>query len=306
MITLVHGSDIHFGKPHLPHVADAFRDAVQAAEPAAVVISGDLTQRAKVQEYRAAAEYLELLDQAAGGAPIVVTPGNHDVPLYRVAERLLRPYQNYQRFIRRELNTVTRIPGMTLVALNSAAPRRAIVNGRIREAQLEFARDAFQAAPEEDVKVLVSHHHLAPAPDYEGDTPLPRAREILEALKAMGVELVLGGHLHRGYIVNSLDVYPGEDRDHGVVVVHSGTTTSARGRARERLKNSFNVVRVASDHLDITHHIFHPEEAAFLPLSRHLFPRRPFLSLAAGIADLDEELVAVPSSQEAAGREGGR
>jgi 3',5'-cyclic AMP phosphodiesterase CpdA len=297
MITLVHGSDVHFGKPHLPHVAETFLEAVQAVEPSAVVVSGDLTQRAKITEYVAAAEYLERLQDSAGGVPVVVTPGNHDVPLYRVVERLLNPYQNYRRFISQELNTVTRIDGMTLVALNSAAPRRAIVNGRLRESQLEFARDAFQASPGDDVKVLVAHHHLAPAPDYEGDNPLPNAREVLEALKAMGVEMVLGGHLHRGYIVNSLDVYPGEDRDHGVVVVHSGTTTSARGRARERLKNSFNVIRVASAHLDITHHIYHPEEGAFLPLSRHLFPRRPFRSLPGEPGTL----AAVPAAAPVAG-----
>lgn len=283
MITLLHASDIHFGKPHLPQVAEAFLESARGLEPDAVVVSGDLTQRAKVAEYQAAAAFLEELGGAAGGVPVVVTPGNHDVPLYRVAERLFDPYRNYKRYIDDELNTITRIPGMTLVALNSAAPRRAIVNGRIRPEQLEFARAAFQASPEGDMRVVVAHHHLAPAPDYEGDNPLPRAKEILETLKGMGVELILGGHLHRGYIVNSLDVYPGEDRDHGVVVVHSGTTTSGRGRARERLKNSFNVVRVAERYLDITHFIFQAEEADFLPLSRHLFPRRPNLSLPDGV-----------------------
>lgn len=287
MITLVHASDIHFGKPHLPQVAEAFLDAVREAVPHAVVLSGDLTQRAKEAEYVAAAEFLETLDAATPPqVPVVVTPGNHDVPLYRVFERLFEPYRNWRRHISPELDTVTRIPGMTLVALNSSAPRRAIVNGRLDTTQLDFARSAFAESPEGDVKVLVAHHHLAPAPDYEGDNPLPRAREILEAVKAMGVEVVLGGHLHRAYITNSLDVYPGEDREHGVVVVHSGTTTSARGRARERLKNSFNVLHVAEDHLDITHHMFQPGDGAFRPLSRHLFPRRPRVALPPGVAEL--------------------
>ncbi|HSG48253.1 MAG TPA: metallophosphoesterase [Longimicrobiales bacterium] len=287
MITLVHASDIHFGKPHLAHVAEAFLESVRAVDPHALVVSGDLTQRAKAHEFQAAAAYLEMLaGTSPEGLPVVVTPGNHDVPVYRVFERLTDPYRNYRRHISDELDTVTRIPGMTLVALNSTAPLRAIVNGRLDDHQLDFARRAFGESPDHDVKVLVAHHHLAPAPDYEGDKPLPRAKEILEALKEMGVELVLGGHLHRGYIVNSLDVYPGEDRDHGVVVVHSGTTTSARGRARERLKNSFNIIHVAGDHLDITHHVFHPEDAVFRPLSRHLFPRRPLLSLPLEVAEL--------------------
>jgi len=302
VITLVHASDIHFGKPHLPRVAEAFLSFVRGVDAHAVVVSGDLTQRAKEAEYRDAAAFLQELEAATPGeVPLVVTPGNHDVPLYRVFERLLDPYRNYRRHIAADLDTVTRIPGMTLVALNSSAPRRAIVNGRLDRDQLEFARRAFAESPDGDVKVLVAHHHLAPAPDYEGDNPLPRARDILETLKAMGVEIVLGGHLHRGYIVNSLDVYPGEDRDHGVVVVHSGTTTSARGRARERLKNSFNVVHVAADHLDITHHIFHPGEGAFRPLSRHLFPRRPLLALPPGVAELRN---GVPEGGGAVGRGG--
>lgn len=311
MITLVHASDVHFGKPHLPQVAEAFLEAVRGMDLHAVVISGDLTQRAKIHEYLEASAFVAALEAGTPAAvPVVVTPGNHDVPLYRVFERLFDPYRNYRRFVSSELDTVTRITGMTLVALNSSAPRRAIVNGRIDPRQLQFARAAFRDSPEGDVKVLVAHHHLAPAPDYEGDTPLPRARDILESLKQMGVELVLGGHLHRGYIVNSLDVYPGEDRDHGVVVVHSGTTTSARGRARERLKNSFNTIHVAPDHLDITHHVFHPGEGVFRPLSRHLFPRRPLLALPADVAELRGSARGVPGSDRTrpsvpAGRGGG-
>lgn len=285
MITLVHASDIHFGKPHLPHVAEAFVEDVHEVQPDVIVVSGDLTQRAKVAEYRAAADFLDRLGrQGSGTAPVVVTLGNHDVPLYRVFERLFDPFRNYRRYISEDLDTVTSVRGMTLVALNSAAPRRAIVNGRIDNRQLEFARAAFAAAPPDDVRVLVAHHHLAPAPDYEGDAPLPRGRRILDAVKGMGVELILGGHLHRAYIGNSLDVYPGEDRDHGVVIVQSGTTTSARGRARERLKNSFNVISVADGYLDVTHRVFHPADGRFRPLSRHLFPRRPHLSLPEAVA----------------------
>jgi 3',5'-cyclic AMP phosphodiesterase CpdA len=298
MPTLVHASDVHFGKPHLPHVAEAFLEAAHAAAPDVIVVSGDLTQRAKPEEFQAAAAWLERLSVGpgrgtSGRVPVVVTPGNHDVPLYRVAERVRDPFMNYRRFISPELNTVTRVPGLTLVALNSAAPRRAIVNGRLDDAQLRFAEEAFAASPGGDLRIVVAHHHLAPAPDYQGDTPLPRARAILERLKGMDVEMVLGGHLHRAYIVNSLDVYPGEDREHGVVVVHSGTTTSARGRARERLRNSFNVIHVEPDHLDIRHHLYHGDEDRFLPLSRHVFPRRPALSL-------PEEATTAPAAPAAA------
>jgi 3',5'-cyclic AMP phosphodiesterase CpdA len=204
----------------------------------------------------------------------VVTPGNHDVPLYRVFERIVAPYRNYREYISRELDTVTRVDGAIVVSLSSAAPHSAITNGRIRKHQIELAQRVFADAKEGDVKIVVAHHHFAPAPDYEGDTLLPRAKQILDAFRGMGVELIFGGHLHRAYIGNSLDVYPGRDRSHGVVIVQSGTTTSRRGRAREQAKNSFNVVRIAEDHLEVTHYMYFEEIDGFAPFSMHAFPRR--------------------------------
>ena len=59
MITLVHASDVHFGKAHLPHVAEAFLRCVHDVDPQVIVVSGDLTQRAKVDEYRAAADFID-------------------------------------------------------------------------------------------------------------------------------------------------------------------------------------------------------------------------------------------------------
>lgn len=270
MLTFVHASDIHFGKPHVPRVADAFLQAAHDAEPDLVVVSGDLTQRAKVHEFEAAAVFLERLPDA----PLVVTPGNHDVPLYRVWERIFAPHRNYRALIRDELDTVTRVPGATVVSLDSTAPHTAIVNGRIRRHQVAFAREAFQDVHHDDLRVVVAHHHFAPAPDYEGDRSMPRAREVLGEFTDMGVELILGGHLHRAYIGNSLDVYAGENRDRGVVIVQSGTTTSRRGRARERAKNSFNVIRVSPDAIEVTHHMYFEDLGHFAPFSIHGFPRR--------------------------------
>jgi len=270
VITIVHASDLHFGAPYRPEAGDAFLEATDAVDPDLVVLSGDLTQRAKVREFRQARAFLERLPDV----PVVVTPGNHDVPLYRFWERLFDPYRNYRKYVREELNTVTRLDGLVVVSLNSAAPRRAIVNGRIRDRQLEFAATAFQESDPAAARILVAHHHLAPAPDYEGDTFLPRAPKILDNLNRMGVEMILGGHLHRAYIGNSLDVYPGQDVEHGIVVVQSGTTTSHRGRARESAKNSFNVIRLMEDHLEISHHMYFEGLGSFAPFSMHAFPRR--------------------------------
>jgi hypothetical protein len=96
-------------------------------------------------------------------------------------------------------------------------------------------------------RIVVAHHHFAPAPDYEGGEVMPKAKRAIDAFADLGVEMVLGGHLHRAYIGNSLDLYPGADREHGIIIVQSGTTTSRRGRAREREKNTLNLIRVGED-----------------------------------------------------------
>lgn len=271
MITILHASDLHFGKPYRPEVGEALLEAAEGVTPDVVVISGDLTQRARAREFKQARAYL---DRLPSPAPVVVTPGNHDVPLYRIVERIFQPYKHYKRYISEELDTVTRVDGAVFVSLNSSAPRRAIVNGRIDDRQMAFAARAFEESDSDDTRILVAHHHLAGAPDYEDDTTMPKARRILDQMNRMGVELVLGGHLHRAYIGNSLDVYPGEDREHGIVIVQSGTSTSHRGRAREEARNSFNVIRIASDHLEITHYMFFDEIHGFAPFSMHAYPRR--------------------------------
>ncbi len=269
MITILHASDLHFGRHHDAPAAQALLASTRSLAPDVVVLTGDFTQRAKVREYREASAFVGQLPDV----PTVVTPGNHDVPLYRVWERFFQPYRNYRRWISSALDSVTAVDGGVFVSLNSSAPRRAIVNGRIRERQLRLAAAAFREAGVDDAKIVVLHHHLSPAPDYERDRPLPGARGILEALERMGVELVLAGHLHRAYIGNSLDTHPGEDREHGIVIVQSGTTTSARGRAREKAKCSFNLVRVTGEFLEISHFMYFDELTGFAPFSMHVFPR---------------------------------
>ncbi|MDE2773210.1 MAG: metallophosphoesterase family protein [Gemmatimonadota bacterium] len=270
MLTLLHASDLHFGKPYNATAGEAFQRAAQAVAADLIVVSGDFTQRAKVAECEAARAWLDRLPDV----PVVVTPGNHDVPLYRVFERLFAPYRNYRRWISDELDSVIRVAGATLVSLNSTAPLRAIVSGRIDRRQLRFAARAFRDAAPADARILVAHHHLAPAPDYEGDTALRRTPEVLDALNDMEVDLVLGGHVHRGYVASSLDVCPNTDRGRGIVIVQCGTTTSDRGRAREWARNSFNVVRITAERLDVTHYLYFEDLARFAPSSIHALPRR--------------------------------
>ncbi len=252
MLTILQGSDLHFGKPHLARVAAGFHEAVLRAEPDVIVLAGDFTQRAKVREYRQARECLDTLPDV----PVVVTPGNHDVPLYRVHERIMNPLRNYRRYISSDVDSVTRVEGAVFVALCSAEPHRAIVNGRLRGRQLEFAARIFQECAPEDVRILVTHHALARPPDGGSDGILPGSGALLDSFREMGVELILSGHLHRGYVVRS--------SGGGSVIVHSGTATSDRGRMAERGRNSLNVLKIGAHEIVVTPHWFEEEQDRFV------------------------------------------
>lgn len=269
MLAVIHGSDLHFGRFHDPGAARAFLAALKTARPGLIVLSGDLTQRAKIREYRAAQAFLERLPRV----PVVLTPGNHDVPLYRVLERWLGPYRNYRRHIGPEGDAVTRVPGATVVALNSTAPWRAIVQGRIHDRQVRFAGRAFGAAAEGDLRILVAHHPLATVPERETERPVPGAAAILAALDRMGVDLILGGHLHRAYTARLGAPVPTGRGSPGALVVQCGTTTSARGRGEERRANSFNLIRAGPGMLEVTRFLRGPGEAAFGPTAPERFPR---------------------------------
>ena len=269
MIRILHISDLHFGPPYVPRVGEALLRLAPELEADAIVVSGDLTQRAKEEQFVEARAFLDRLPEL----PRLVVPGNHDVPLYRLRERLFEPHALYRRYISPDLDQVLRIDGATLVGLDSTAPRRAIVNGRIRREQLAFCTSSFLEAPEDDVRIVVAHHHFAPAPDYEGDRAMPKSKRAIERFTQLGVEVILGGHLHRAYVGNSLDVYPGIDRTHGITIVQSGTTTSRRGRAREREKNSLNVIEIGERLIGIFHYMFFDDTGTFSPVARYTFPR---------------------------------
>jgi len=269
MLRLLHISDLHFGPPFVPQVGEAVLRSAPELEPHVIVASGDFTQRAKPEQFAAAREFLDQLPDV----PKVVVPGNHDVPLYRVAERLWEPHRYYREYISQELNTTLKLDDTLIVGLDSTSPRRAVTNGRLHKDQLEFCRNAFADAPEGAARIVVAHHHFAPAPDYLHDQTMPKARRAINSFVDLGVELILGGHLHRAYIGNSLDFYPGNHRDRGIVIVQCGTTTSRRGRGREREKNSFNLIDVDGEMIHITHYMYFDEDAAFAPLTRYTFPR---------------------------------
>ena len=268
MLTLLHTSDLQCGRPFRPHAAEALVRFAHRLRPDVIVIAGDLTPRAKASEFRTAKALIERLP----AVPVLVTPGNHDVPLYRIWERALAPYRNWRAFMSPDLDLTIHHPGATFVVLNSSAPHSAIVNGRVRVRQLELAQRGFAAAPAADARVLVVHHHFVPAPDPSAGPPLPGAAGLVEAFEAMGVDLVLGGHVHETHVSTSRALLTGGDGP-GVPLVACGTTTSRRGRGAEKGINSLNVVRLGTREVEVVPHRLAEGAAEFLPMEPIRIPR---------------------------------
>ena len=268
---IFHASDVHFGKPHLPELSEALVRFVHDLGPDAAVISGDLTQRAKATEYRAARAFLDAL----APYPVITTAGNHDVPLYRIWERVFAPYRNYRAIIGPDLDMVLDIEGpgvpggARFVALDSSSPRRAIVNGRVTARQLEFADKSFAAAADRALRVLVVHHNLVDPGDGPKAPPLRDAGRILDRLPRWGVDLVLSGHIHRSYLGGSGE---GVGSDGGVPVILAGTASSNRGRGRERGRNSFNLIRVGESGIEAKVYLYSRDAGGFQPAGSRRYP----------------------------------
>ncbi len=266
MRRILHISDVHFGPPHLPELAEAVLRLVERRRPDLVVLSGDLTQRAKPRQFRAARRWVERIE-----APTVVVPGNHDVPLYRVWERFLDPYGAYRRNFAPELEPAYRDDELLVVGINTAFGLT-FTGGRIRLERLLEVGGLLEATPDELFKVIVAHHHLIPPPNFGTQRVLVNAYEAIDLFSSVGVDLVLSGHHHQAYIGSSEEFYPRGRAP--VVILHSGTTTSNRGRGSERDQNTCNWIAVGRDSMTVSHLRWHPELERFAEHSRHWYPRR--------------------------------
>ncbi|MEM9596535.1 MAG: metallophosphoesterase family protein [Acidobacteriota bacterium] len=266
MRNLLHISDIHFGPHFLPEVAAGVMALVEERRPDLVVISGDLTQRAKPKQFQDAREWVDRLP-----VPTLAVPGNHDVPMYRVWERLFTPYGAYRSHFAEDLEPTYEDDSLFVVGVNTAF-NWTVKDGRVTAAGLGRLADLLAGAPGGKLKVVVAHHHLIPPPRFDTRRLTVRAAEAVELLARMEVDLVLSGHLHQTWIGTTEEFYP-SGRD-PVILLHTGTTTSGRGRGWERKRNSCNWIQVEDDHLEVRHLLWRPEQAQFFEWSRHRFARR--------------------------------
>jgi len=250
--TIAHISDLHFGTD-VPAIAAGLLADLQAHAPSLVVVSGDLTQRARRGQFRAARAYLARLPQ-----PQLIVPGNHDVPLYDVARRFFAPLARYRELINPDVDPVFSDDELFVVGLNTA---RSFTwqDGRISLEQIERLKARLAVAGTR-IKVVVTHHPFIPPPGAAGVKLVGRAALALTVLDEQKIDLLLAGHLHHGYVGDTRTHYPAAHR--AIVAAQAGTAISHRTRDEA---NAYNLITLDREHITIAVHAWTGE--AFAPLS---------------------------------------
>ena len=261
MRTIAHLSDPHFGRIE-PATVQALIATVTGANPDIVVVSGDLTQRAKEREFKEARQFLDALP-----SPQIVVPGNHDVPLYNVLARALRPLRDYQRYISKELEPLYCDGEVAIIGVNTA---RALTfkNGRINQQQVARSCARLETCGENRTRIVVSHHPFDLPETHEVRGLVGRAHMAMAGFARCNIDLILSGHLHISGTSESAARYkiPG----HSALVIHAGTATSTRARGEI---NSFNIVKVDRSSVAVQCLIWNRERSSFVPSVTAQFQR---------------------------------
>ena len=226
-------------------------------------------------------------------APYVVVPGNHDVyQWWSPFKRLFKPLRRYRREISDDLAPTFEAArgGHVLAALGiNSAHGRTRKGGRISSAMRAAMQAFFADKPAGTFKVLVLHHHLTRLRALGRHDVSRKATRTLALAQALGVDLILCGHLHISHVeaVGGEDeavpadptvAVPGAIETAGsgrrrVVIASAGTATSTRGRGKHRLTNFYNLVRVFAGRFELVERRFDPDAGAFVDAETRTFAR---------------------------------
>jgi 3',5'-cyclic AMP phosphodiesterase CpdA len=280
--TVVHISDLHFGRPAVAERLDALQGYVERIQPDAVAISGDLTQRCTNGEFSNARTYLDSLGKIA---PYTVVPGNHDIRWLGAVARNLGlaglfreqahkfKYSRYVRHISEDLSPSLEVPGVVIAGVNTAhgITRGSItrrlrdlgVIGQVKHADVMRVREIFEHATPTSARIVMMHHNPIRG-EQSGRHGLANTEQALHAFADLGTELILCGHDHQDAI------HTIERGAHGLVISTAGTISN---RIRPGRASSFNVVEIEDHEIHITAHTWR-QGSGFKPSEDRTFPRR--------------------------------
>ncbi|MES2941200.1 MAG: metallophosphoesterase [Pseudomonadota bacterium] len=233
MSLLLHISDTHFGTEQ-PPVLQALRVLARDRRPDALIFSGDVTQRARRAQFAAAARFVESL----GITRRMALPGNHDIPLFNVAARVLQPYGGYVRAFGHDLEPVLQGADFVAIGVNTTRPRRH-KDGEVSAAQVERVAALLRKARPGQLRIVVTHQPCALPAAHDETDRLRGADPAIRAWADAGADLVLGGHIHLPYVLDlSQQPWAASRR---MWCVQAGTAVSSR--VRHAIANSVNLIQ---------------------------------------------------------------
>jgi 3',5'-cyclic AMP phosphodiesterase CpdA len=235
MSTIVHLSDPHFGT-EIPRVEQAVRRVVSSLSPELVVLSGDITQRARKSQFVAAQRFVAALDVPR----VVVIAGNHDIPLFNLWARAFSPYRNFRRAFGEELSPSYESDDL-LVVCTKTTRRRRHKHGELSRRQIDAVGERLARARPQQLRVVVTHQPLSVTRETDVRNLVRGNEAAIHAWAKAGLDVALGGHIHLPYIQPLMAKY-GLERP--VWAVQAGTALSHR--IREGIPNSLNVIRNAA------------------------------------------------------------
>ncbi len=251
MKTIVQISDLHFGRVD-PDTLEPLREAIVALAPDLLVVTGDLTQRARRRQFQEAREFLDSLP-----GPQLVVPGNHDVPLYRVLARFHHPLRAFRRHITDDLEPFYCDDEIAVVGINTARSLT-FKYGRINLEQARRTHARFRSAPAGVTRILATHHPFDLPEGSDVRDIVGRARMAMEVLAECGTDLFLAGHVHRSHSGQTAARY--RIAGHSALFITAGTATSTRGRGET---NSFNWMRIDRPRLNLRRYSFDRASGTF-------------------------------------------
>ncbi|HYE87506.1 MAG TPA: metallophosphoesterase [Vicinamibacterales bacterium] len=275
MRTLVHLSDLHFGRID-PVVVQPLYRTINALEANLVAISGDFTQRARRSQFADARAFLVSLN-----AKTLVVPGNHDIPLYDFVERFAAPLTRYRRYISSDLEPEYQDEEMIVMGVNTA---RAWVfpfgDGRINERQVDRLVERMAKLPQPLLRIIVTHHPFDVPPGVHERRLLGRSAMAMARLAEANADLFLSGHLHLTHVSCALDRY--DVAGHSALIVQAGTV-STRSRGEQP---SFNVLHLERPNIEVTRFTWDDVAGAFVatPLGAYRHQSNGWVPAAADVS----------------------
>ena len=233
MMSILHMSDPHFGTER-PEVVDALRILASRLAPDAIVLSGDITQRARRDQFRRARAFVDSL----GTARALVVPGNHDIPLFDVGTRLLNPYREFSRAFGHGLEPELEMEELLVLCVNTTSRFRH-KDGVVSGPQIARVASRLQLARPDQLRVVVVHQPIAVMRVEDRKDQLQGADRAVRSWAGAGADLVLGGHIHYPYVLPLHIQTDGLARR--MWAVQAGTAVSTR--VRPEADNSVNFIR---------------------------------------------------------------